>query len=40
MKTACCEELADQVQTAIRLSRKRAPIQIIGVFMEAEECDL
>ena len=40
MKTACCEELADQVQTAIRLSRKRVPIQIIGVFMEAEECDL
>ena len=40
MKTACCEALADQVQTAMRLSRKRVPVQIVGVFMEAEDCKL
>ena len=39
MDTACCVELGDMIQLAVRMSRKSMPVQITSVFMEAEDID-
>lgn len=39
MDVECCADLTDDVQTAIKLSRKPLPLQTVNVFMEAEEVD-
>ena len=39
MASECCGDLVEDVQTAIKLSRKPLPLQTVNVIVEAEEID-